>query len=340
MKYKDTTKKRLALVCHRFFIFLSLITVLQNKKILVILHVINPKQKKTYMRYTIIALFVMAIWGETFVSSKILLTEGLMPADIFLYRFVIAYIGMAMISHSRMWAASLRHEMMLMLSGIAGGSLYFLTENMALRYSTASNVAILVGTTPLMTALLLACFYRDERMSHRQLAGSMIAFLGVVLVVLNGQLILHLNPLGDTLALSAALTWGLYSLCMKPLTAHYDARFITRKVFGYGLLTIIPWFMFVEPLNTDITILQRPVVWMNIVYLGSIASLLCYLIWNWILPRLGIVQATNIVYSQTAFTMAISAVVLGERITWMAILGTLVLIGGMIMTNKKMIQKK
>lgn len=287
------------------------------------------------MRYILTALFVVVIWGETFVSSKILLDEGLMPADIFAYRFIIAYAGMTLLSHQRMWAATTRHELMLMAAGVAGGSMYFLTENMALRYSTASNVAILVSTTPLMTAFLLAGFYKDERMSRRQLAGSFIAFIGVVLVVLNGQFLLHLNPLGDTLALAAALTWGVYSLCMKPLTALYDARFITRKVFGYGLLTILPWFAFVEPLNTNADILTRPMVWMNLAYLALIASLLCYLIWNWVLPRLGIVKATNIVYSQTAFTMLFSAIILNERITWMAILGTLILISGMLLVTKR-----
>lgn len=282
-----------------------------------------------------IALLVVAIWGETFVSTKVLLEAGLMPADIFLYRFVIAYTGMSLLSHRRMWSSSLRHEALLMLSGIAGGSLYFLTENMALRYSTASNVAILVGTTPLMTALLLAFFYRDERLTRRQLTGSLIAFAGVILVVLNGQLVLHLNPIGDALALAAALTWGLYSLCMKPLTAHYDAGFITRKVFGYGLLTIMPWFAFVEPLNTDVATLSRPLVWMNLSYLAVVASLLCFLVWNWVLPRLGVVRATNIVYSQTAFTMFFSAIILHERITWMAILGTAIIIAGTILVNRK-----
>lgn len=285
--------------------------------------------------YVLAALAVVAIWGETFVSSKILLTEGLMPADIFLYRFVIAYTGMVILSHGRMWAESWRHELMLLVLGVAGGSMYFLTENMALRFSTASNVAILVGTTPLTTALLLALFYKDERLSLRQLFGSLVAFVGLVMVILNGQIILHLNPLGDALALGASLTWGIYSLVIKRLSSRYDARFITRKVFGYGLLTILPWFFFVEPLNTDLSLLLRPVVWGNIVYLGVVASLLCFLVWNWVISHLGVGKATNIIYTQCVFTMLVSAFVLKERITLMAIAGTLVLILGMMIINSR-----
>lgn len=284
---------------------------------------------------TIVAIAVVAIWGETFVSSKILLSEGMSPADIFFIRFSIAYVCMAMLSHKRMWAENIKHELQLMMLGIFGGSMYFLTENMALKYSTASNVAILVGTTPLVTALVMACFYREERMNRRQVFGSLIAFVGLTLVVLNGQLMLHLNPVGDMLALGASLTWSFYSLIMKSVSKHYDTRFITRKVFGYGLISILPWFAFVEPLQTDPAILLKPVVCGNLLYLALVASMLCFVAWNWVLIHLGIVRATNIIYSQAVFTMIISYCVLHERITLMAISGTLILIFGMVLMEKK-----
>lgn len=284
---------------------------------------------------TVVAILVVAIWGETFVSSKILLTEGLSPADIFFIRFVIAYVCMVMLSHKRLWADSFSHEVKLMMMGVFGGSLYFLTENMALKYSTASNVAILVGTTPLVTALVMACFYREERMTRQQVTGSLIAFVGLVLVVLNGQLMLHLNPLGDMLALGASLTWAVYSLNMKKVAGYYDARFITRKVFAYGLISIVPWFVFVEPLQTDTAVLLKPVVWGNLLYLALVASMLCFVAWNWVLLKLGIVRSTNIIYSQAVFTMVISYCVLHERITFMAISGTIILIFGMLLMQRR-----
>lgn len=283
----------------------------------------------------VVAAIVVAIWGETFVSSKILLSHGLMPADIFLYRITIAYVGMVCLSHRRLWSGSWRDELLLVFSGMCGGSVYFLTENMALKLSTASNVAIFVGTTPIVTAILLACFYRDERLTRRQIFGSMVAFVGLIFVVLNGRLILHLNPAGDILAFSASICWGIYSLCIKPLSKRYDARFITRKVFGYGLLTIIPWLIFVEPLNHRADILGNPVVWGNIIYLGLVASLGCFLVWNEVAPRIGMVRSTNIVYTQCFVTMVISHFVLDEQITAMAVGGTLILIFGMMLMSKK-----
>lgn len=283
----------------------------------------------------LVALLVVLIWGTTFVSSKVLLNSGLLPADIFFVRFVIAYCCMICISHKRLFASSLADELTLLGLGLMGGSLYFLTENMALLYSTTSNVSILVSTTPLVTAMLLAIFYKSERLNTRQIIGSVIAFVGVVLVVLNGQLILHLNPLGDTLALSASLTWGLYSLFMRRIMNRYSADFITRKVFFYGLLTILPYFIMAHPLNISILASGNMTIWGNIIFLGFIASTGGYLMWNWVMRELGAVKSTNYIYLQSLVTMIAGALVLGERITLMAVAGAGILIAGMVLAVRK-----
>lgn len=281
------------------------------------------------------ALFVVTIWGTTFVSSKVLLNSGLMPADIFVCRFIMAYCCMLAVSHKRLWADDWKDELTFLGLGIMGGSLYFLTENMALIYSTTANVSILVSTCPLITALLLAIFYKSERLSKIQILGSLIAFIGAALVILNGQLLLHLNPLGDTLALSAATTWGFYSLFMRRIMSRYTSDFITRKVFFYGVLTIIPYFIFVHPFGMKAAHLHSPLLMGNLLFLGIIASTGGYLLWNWVMKRLGAMRSTNYIYSQSIITMIAGSLILGEHITWMAILGTFVLIGGMVLAQKK-----
>lgn len=281
------------------------------------------------------ALVVMTIWGTTFVSSKVLLGHGLSPSSIFFYRFAMAYVAMSFLSHSRLWATSWVDELTLAGLGVVGGSLYFLLENMALVYSTASNVGILVSTTPLWTAVLLSLLYRDERPSRRQALGSLVAFGGAAIVVANGRWVLHLHPLGDVLALSAALTWGLYSLGMRRVMARYSASFITRKVFAYGLLTIVPYCLFVSPLETQWDVLSEPVVAFNLLFLGLVASLGAYLLWNGVMARLGAVRSTNFIYAQPLITMLAGALVLGERITAAAMVGVVVLICGLVMAQKE-----
>ena len=269
----------------------------------------------------VVGLCVCAIWGETFVSTKILLENGLMPSDIFFYRFVLAYVCIWFFSYKRLWADNWQDEFLLLVLGI-------------LMFSTASNVAILVGSTPLITAVLMALFYKDERMCTRQMVGSLLAFGGMALVILNGQLMLHLNPKGDILALCASLTWACYSLVIKKLSRHYNALFITRKIFIYGIITILPYLWTESPLQTNLTILSKPTVWVNLLYLGVVASMFCFVAWNWTLKQLGTVRATNIIYLQSFFTMFFSYLILDERITLMAICGTATLILGMYMAGK------
>lgn len=283
----------------------------------------------------LIAILVVLIWGTTFVSSKVLLNSGLLPADIFFVRFVIAYICMLSISHKRLFANTKADELTLVGLGMMGGSIYFLVENMALLHSTSSNVSILVSTTPLVTAMLLAIFYKSERLSMRQVIGSILAFVGVVLVVLNGQFVLHLNPLGDALALGASLTWGFYSLFMRRIMGRYSADFITRKVFFYGLMTIMPYFAIVHPLNIDILASGNMTIWGNLLFLGFIASTGGYLLWNWVMRQLGAVKSTNYIYLQPLVTMIAGAFILGERITLLAIAGAVILITGMILAVRK-----
>ena len=285
--------------------------------------------------YHFFALAVVMVWGSTFVSSKVLLNSGLLPADIFFYRFTMAYVCMLVVTHRRLWSDSVRDELLFLGLGITGGSLYFLTENYALLFSAASNVSILVCSTPLLTALLVGAFYRTERLNRRQVVGTVLAFAGMVLIVLNGQLLLHLNPLGDVLALGAAITWAFYSLLMRNVMQRYSADFITRKVFFYGLLTILPYYAFVSPLHHDMALLTRPVICGNLLFLGLVASTGCYLLWNWVLHQLGAVKATNYIYLQSLVTLLVASVILHERITLMAIAGTLILIIGMYFVERR-----
>src|SRR5574344_1500595 len=146
------------------------------------------------IRYHIIALFTIVVWGTTFVSTKVLLNHGLSPVTIFFMRFALAYSAIWSIAPRRLWADSRRDEWLMCGAGVAGGSLYFLLENVALEFSPASNVSLLVCTTPLWTMLLFATVYRGERLTLWKIAASVVSIAGVVLVVLNGRFVLKLSP--------------------------------------------------------------------------------------------------------------------------------------------------
>ena len=289
-------------------------------------------------KYHIVAFLTVAVWGTTFVWTKLLIINGLSPAQIFTLRFIIAYVlltGFSLWRGRHKWLSdNWRDELTMMALGLTGGSMYFLTENESLRFTTATNTSLIVCSCPLFAMLIIALFYKSERFSRLQALGSLLALIGMAAVVLNGHFVLHLSPLGDTLAFSACICWALYTLLMKPVMGRYPAMFITRKVFFYGILTILPYYIFV-PDMPSLDVLMRPEVALNLLFLGSVASMLCYLPWSWCMKGLGAVICTNWVYVNPITTIIAAWLILDEQITVYFLIGSILIIAGMYLSSKK-----
>ncbi len=276
------------------------------------------------------AVAVVGVWGLTFISTRVLIENGMTPQEIFLLRFLVAYAGIWCVSPRKLFCRSAADEWRMLLGGVTGGSLYFLTENTALEVTLATNVSFIVCSTPLLTMLLC----RGRKSDWRLTAGSLLALSGVGLVIFNGNFVLKLSPLGDLLSLSAALCWAFYSLVMRRLAGRYPAVFVTRKVFFYGLLTIMPVFAF-RPWQFPPALFVRPAVWGNLLFLGVVASLVCYAAWNVILKHLGTVRASNYIYLNPIFTTAGALLFLGEPLTPFALLGAACVLLGVYLAGKE-----
>lgn len=287
---------------------------------------------KSEILYHVVAILTSAVWGTTFVSSKLLLEEGMTPAEIMFLRFAMAYVCMIPFIKGKLFCNNWRDEALMMLLGISGGSLYFLLENSALLYTQASNVAIIIAATPLLTTLAVHLISHQEKVSKRLYGYSLLSLSGVALVVFNGEFILKLNPLGDILTLGAALMWVIYSIVVVKMEKRYDSLMITRKVFFYGVLTLLPYFA-IEPFGVTIEMLTRPIVIGNLLFLGLLASLICYWTWNVVIIKLGAVRSTNYLYINPIVAMITSYFVLNEHITSLAIIGTALILTGMYLAQ-------
>ena len=275
--------------------------------------------------------------SKTFVFTKLLLLGGLTPAQIFILRFIIAYIlllGYCLVRGIQWLSNTWQDELLMVALGMTGGSLYFLTENSAMNYTTTTNTSIIVSLCPLFASAFIGLFYKSERLSRLQSFGSLMAAAGVFVVVMNGHFVLHLSPLGDALAFGACLCWAFYSLLMIPANKRYDALFITRKVFFYGLVSMTPYLIIYPELNIHLLLIQPEMMW-NLLFLGCVASMLCYLMWAWVLKRLGAVVATNYVYLNPVITIVFAWIILAEEITPWFIFGTLLILFGMYLVDTK-----
>ncbi len=288
-----------------------------------------------------LAAFIVCIWGVTFVNTKCLIRAGLGVNEIFLLRFSIAYVCITLWSvfkgKFRLWADSLKDEIYFVLLGISGGSLYFSTENMAVGHTMVNNVSFIICTAPVMTIFLARVFTRSVTITKRLLCGTFIALLGVAIVIFNGHFVLQLNPLGDFLALTAAFCWAIYSLLIKKVSGRYSSLFLTRKVFIYGVLTILPVFIF-QGWQFPLSGFSQPIVWANLLFLGFVASFLCFLLWSWVISRIGALKTSNYIYLNPVTTVVASAVVLDEPMTFLSVVGSLLILIGVYLANSRRIE--
>jgi len=284
--------------------------------------------------YHILAILTSALWGTTFISSKVLLNYGLSPAEIMMLRFALAYLCLLPFKRGRWLCDSWRDEAQMMLLGITGGSAYFLLENTALLYTQASNVGIIIAVTPLLTTLTIHLVSRQESVPRSLYRYSLLSLAGVALVVFNGEFVLRLNPLGDILTLGAAVMWVIYSIIVLRMQSRYSSLMITRKVFFYGVLTLLPYFA-VEPFDISWDMLSQGVVAGNLLYLGIVASLLCYWTWNVVIDKLGAVRATNYLYVNPIVALLASWAILDERITALALVGAVLILLGVYLAERR-----
>lgn len=290
-------------------------------------------KKNSDFWYHVAAFAMILVWGISFLNTRVLLDAGLTPTEIFIARFVMAYLSLLVVCRFKVRYTGWRDELLFVVCGVAGGSAYFIAENTALELTLISDVAVLVSTAPLTTALMGALFYKDERITLMTFVGMIIAFIGSVMLALKDGLVWGDSILGDLLALLAAFVWAFYSMALKKLNRTYSTLFITRKLFFYGVVSALP-FLALQDTPIDWNALKRPEVWGNLLYLGLICSMAAYFIWGITVKRIGAVRASNYFYLSPIISMIAAAIWFGERTTVVAYVGCALILAGVIIAEK------
>ncbi|WP_244834571.1 DMT family transporter [Clostridium sp. BJN0001] len=280
----------------------------------------------------LIALLTILLWGTTFISTKILLVS-FQPVEILFFRFVIGLVALLIIYPHSMKYTTLRQEMTFIAAGFCGICLYYLFENIALTYTMASNIAVIVSVAPFFTAILSRLFLKEEgKLSANFFVGFVLALLGIFLISFNGSN-LKLNPIGDILALLAALVWACYSILIKKISAYgYNTILTTRRIFFYGILFIIP-ALFLFDFRFELTRFTNPVYLFNIIFLGLGASAICFVSWNFAVKILGVVKTSVYIYIVPVITVIASILILHEKITVLSFIGTSLALTGLFLSQ-------
>lgn len=261
------------------------------------------------------ALFTVSAWGCSFLSTKVLMgNAGFTPVEVYFYRFLAAYLVLLVFTFKNIRSKSWRDELTFLLCGVCSGSLYFITENYALKLTTAGNVSLLASISPIFTTVLVAVMFRQKIMPGVMI-GSVVSFIGAGCIIFSHGGSLEFRPTGDLLALSAAFSWAVYTVAIKRVLPLYSGFFVTRKLFFYGVLTALPLLLFQKgPSHVgSLWNFQDPSVLLNFLFLVLFCSLAAYVVWNEVMRTLGPVTSNNYLYLQPLVTMIAAYFLLGCR---------------------------
>lgn len=278
------------------------------------------------------ALLTILIWGTTFISTKILLAD-FQPVEILFFRFIMGYLILLIAYPHRIKRLNLKQETTFAAAGFCGVCLYYLLENVALTYTMASNVGVIISVAPFITAILAHLFMKsEERLRINFFIGFIVAMAGIILISFNGSQ-LKLNPVGDILAFAAAFVWACYSILTKRIGSFgLSVILTTRRTFFYGILFMIPT-LFLFDFQLDLLRFTDMKNLLNILYLGIGASALCFVTWNYAVKVLGAVKTSIYIYMVPVITVITSMLVLKETVTFLSITGTILAVVGLFLSE-------
>jgi drug/metabolite transporter (DMT)-like permease len=280
------------------------------------------------------ALITILTWGTTFISTKILLVD-FQPVEILFFRFALGLFALFVAYPRYLKLNDNRQEITFALAGLCGICMYYLLENIALTYTLASNVGVIISIAPFFTAILTHILMKgEEKLRPNFFIGFLVAMVGICLISFNGSS-LQINPLGDLLAVLAALVWSCYSVLTKKISSYgYNTIQSTRRIFIYGTLFMIPTLFFSD-FHLDFGRFANPIYLFNIIFLGLGASALCFVSWSYSVKILGAVKTSIYIYMVPVVTVLTSMIVLHEKITLLAAIGTILSLVGLIISEIK-----
>ena len=285
-------------------------------------------------------LVVVAIWAGSFSVIKALLDDGVSASDIALLRYAIAAPGFAYI----LWRAGglpglTRGDAVRVLAAgllIVGG--YHLLLNIGEQHTTSGIAALVVALAPALT-LILAVTLGLDRIRRRHVVGLAIAFAGVAIVVAfgSGSDLSFESAKGPLIVIGAPLAFALYNVILKPLLGRHDLLPLTAATSLVGIIGLVP---FARDSTVDTVVDASAAAAARLLYLGVLATLLGYILWNVGLRGIGPTRAVSYTYAISPLAVVIGAIVLDETVTPWLVLGGALVIGGIVLTQRASVRRR
>jgi drug/metabolite transporter (DMT)-like permease len=289
-------------------------------------------------------LFVIVVWGSSFVVVKVILQDNLTPIAIATFRFMVAgtlfVAALALIKFRRRQYRVLveRKDMLrLLLLGLMGVTFFFIAQYSGIQLAGASIASIFVCLlAPILISFLSARIFK-EKLSKRNLLGVGIAAFGTFSVIVGGTISVEGNTtsfaVGSLILLSTPLMWAVYTLVGKKVMEKYDPFLVVAYVNILGAVCLIPFSVAENSISQVFSLNLSE--WSAILYLAITCSLLGYFIWFRIMNQVKAAVASSFLFAEPLITVIFAAVFVQEQITLFTIAGGLLIFGGVFLVSNK-----
>jgi drug/metabolite transporter (DMT)-like permease len=282
------------------------------------------------------ALFAVAVWGASFIATKVVLRD-ISPVTIVWVRFAMGVIilGIAVTARKQFALLNKKEWPYFALLGFLGITFHQWLQSNALQTSEASTTAWIVATTPVFMAIL-GWFVLRERLGWVKILGILVAFIGVLVIVYDGDLrgisLRSFGKPGDILILISAINWTVFSVLSRRGLKNHPATFMMFYVMLLGwLLTSILFFA-----TQSVSEIQNLTAsgWAGLAFLGIFCSGLAYIAWYDALQTLGAAETGVFLYIEPLVTVVVAFFMLSETITLASLLGGGVILLGVWLVNR------
>lgn len=288
------------------------------------------------LRPTLSALFAVIIWGGTFVATKVALGE-VSPVTIVWIRFGIGVIVLGLtVLVRKQFALPARSDLpWLILLGFIGVTFHQWLQATGLQTARATTTAWIVATIPVFTAIL-GWLVLKEKLGWLRISGILIAAMGVILVVSNGDFRALITgkrgTLGDILILISSLNWAVYTILSRRELARHPAARMMFYVMSFGWLFTCLWIFGPGPGLSELPRLTTS-GWTAILILGVFGSGIAYIAWYDALQAIPATQLGVFINIEPLITM-LFAPIIGETFSPLSLVGGAIIILGVWLVNR------
>ncbi len=279
----------------------------------------------------IAALISMFFWGLSYIWSK-LVFEVYTPLTTIFFRLIISFVALFVIMYAMGNVEKIKRKdyLLIAVSALFNPFLYFIGENYGLHLVSASLSAIIVATIPLFAPFVAWITYK-EKLKPINLVGLIVSFIGLLFFILKDNFTFGANPFGILLLFMAVVSALFYMVFLKKLSSSYSPITIIGWQNLVGVLYFLPFFFFDS--KTVIQVVPDTQTVFSLVMLGVFSSSVAYVLYAYIIKHLGIIKSSLYTNLIPVFTALFAFYILGETFTTMKIIGMIVVILGLVLSE-------